>query len=104
MISSILMRQGLLLAQQIKRQLDENIDDCIPIEGCGASRAPFKITNAVYSYTIIDKGTTSYLWDEVSREADIYHILSRLQSSMVLMFLGVINLAKIYFLHRAGEI
>ncbi|KAH8431444.1 uncharacterized protein LDX57_009106 [Aspergillus melleus] len=92
------------LVQQIKQQLDENIDDCTPMGGCGASGAPFKITCAVYGYTVVGKGTTSYLWDEVSREADIYRILSRLQGSVVPVFLGAIDLAKIYFLHGAGEI
>ncbi|KAB8079758.1 hypothetical protein BDV29DRAFT_187078 [Aspergillus leporis] len=93
------------LVQQIKQQLDENLDrDCTPMGGCGASGAPFKITCSVYGYTVVGKGTTSYLWDEVKREADIYHILRRAQGSAVPVFLGAIDLAKIYFLHGAGEI
>lgn len=40
----------------------------------------------------------------MKREADIYHILSRVQGSAVPVFLGAIDLAKIYFLHGAGEI
>lgn len=38
------------------------------------------------------------------READIYRILSRVQGFVVPVFLGAIDLAKIYFLHGAGEI
>jgi hypothetical protein len=33
-----------------------------------------------------------------------YHVLQRAQASAVPVFLGAINLAKIYFLHGAGEI
>lgn len=72
--------------------------------GCGASGAPFKITCFAYGYTLVGKGTTSRLWSEVSREADIYHILSRVQGSAVPVFLGTIDLAMTYFLHGAGEI
>lgn len=92
------------LVQLIKQQLDEDIDDCTPMGRCGASGAPFKITSAKYGYTIVGKGTTSYLWKKVSREADIYRILSRLQGLVVPVFLGTIDLAKIYFLSGAGEI
>lgn len=64
------------LVWRIKQQLDQNLDiDCTPMEGCGASRAPFKITCIVYGYTIVGKETTSYLWNEVKRETDIYYIL-----------------------------
>ena len=72
--------------------------------GCGASGAPFKVTCTAYGYTVVAKGTTSRLWKEVSREADIYRILWRAQGSAVPVFLGAIDLAKIYFLHGAGEI
>ncbi|KAB8069197.1 hypothetical protein BDV29DRAFT_57075 [Aspergillus leporis] len=92
------------LVQRIKQQLDKNIDDCTPMGGCGASGAPFKITCAAYGYTVVGKGTTSRLWNEVSREADIYRILSQVQGSAVPVFLGAIDLAKIYFLDRAGAI
>ncbi|KAF5859880.1 hypothetical protein ETB97_002239 [Aspergillus alliaceus] len=93
------------LVQQIKRQLDENLDrDCMPMGGCGASGALFKITCTAYGYTVVGKGTTSYLWNEVKREADIYRILWRVQGSAVPAFLGAIDLAKIYFLHGAGQI
>ncbi|KAB8227884.1 uncharacterized protein BDW43DRAFT_234143 [Aspergillus alliaceus] len=96
------------LVQQIKQQLDQNLDrDCTPIGACGAcgaSGAPFKITCTAYGYTVVGKGTTSYLWNEVKREADIYRILWQAQGSAVPVFLGAIDLAKIYFLHGAGEI
>ena len=92
------------LVQNIKQQLDRYIDDCTPMGGCGASGAPFKITCFAYGYTLVGKGTTSRLWSEVSREADIYHILSRVQGSAVPVFLGAIDLAMTYFLHGAGEI
>ncbi|KAL5050645.1 hypothetical protein BDW71DRAFT_194403 [Aspergillus fruticulosus] len=54
--------------------------------------APFKVTGAAHGYTIVGKATTSRRWKEVSSEADVY------------LFLGAIDLAKVYFLHSAGEI
>ncbi|KAJ6105282.1 hypothetical protein N7523_010092 [Penicillium sp. IBT 18751x] len=92
------------LVRLLKAQLDENIDRCTPLGGCGAYGAPFKLTCVVYGYTVIGKGTTSGLWKEVSREAEVYRILQKAQGSAVPVFLGTIDLAKIYFLHGAGEI
>ena len=88
----------------LKAQLDENIDWCIPFGSYGAYGAPFKLTCATYGYTIIGKGTTSGLWKEVSREAQVYQLLRKAQGSAVPVFLGTIDLVKIYFLHGAGEI
>ena len=93
------------LVELLKQQLDEDLDhNCTPFGNCGAYGAPFKITCATYGYTIVGKGTTSRLWKEVSQEADIYHVLRKAQGSAVPVFLGAIDLAKIYFLHAAGEI
>ncbi|OQD78749.1 hypothetical protein PENANT_c084G07588 [Penicillium antarcticum] len=92
------------LMLSLKRQLDENIDRCIPLGGCGSYGAPFKLTCMKYGYTVIGKGTTSGLWEEVSREAQVYQILRKAQGSAVPVFLGTIDLAKIYFLHGAGQI
>ncbi|KAL4775444.1 hypothetical protein BDW60DRAFT_143567 [Aspergillus nidulans var. acristatus] len=93
------------LVRRIKQQLDQNLDvDCTPMGGCGASGAPFKITCTAYGYTVVGKGTTSYLWNEVKREADIYRILWRAQGRAVPVFLGTIDMAMTYFLHGAGEI
>ena len=88
----------------LKAQLDENIDRYIPLRGCGAYGAPFKLSCIIYGYTVVGKGTTSGLWKEVSREAEVYRILQKAQGSAVPVFLGTIDLAKIYFLHGAGEI
>ncbi|KAJ5143699.1 uncharacterized protein N7515_002486 [Penicillium bovifimosum] len=88
----------------LKNQLDEDIDRCIPLGGCGSYGAPFKLTCTKYGYTVIGKGTTSGLWKEVSREAQVYQILRKAQGSAVPVFLGTIDLAKIYFLHGAGQI
>lgn len=88
----------------LKGQLDENIDRCIPIGGCGSYGAPFKLTCTKYGYTVIGKGTTAGLWKEVSREAQVYQILRTAQGSAVPVFLGTIDLAKIYFLHGAGQV
>ena len=52
----------------------------------------------------IGKGTTSGLWKEVSREAQVYRVLRKAQGSAVPVFLGTIDLAKMYFLHGAGQI
>jgi hypothetical protein len=88
----------------LKAQLDENIDRCMPLGNCGAYGAPFKLICAKYGYVVVGKGTTSGLWKEVSREAQVYQILQKAQASAVPVFLGTIDLAKIYFLHGAGEI
>ncbi|OQD74458.1 hypothetical protein PENANT_c175G04444 [Penicillium antarcticum] len=88
----------------LKNQLDENIDRCIPFGGCGSYGAPFKLTCMKYGYTVIGKGTTSGLWKEVSREAEVYRVLRKVQGSAVPVFLGAMDLAKIYFLHGAGQI
>ncbi|KAF7590999.1 hypothetical protein BBP40_002141 [Aspergillus hancockii] len=85
------------LVQQIKQQLDQNLDrNCTPMGGCGASGAPFKITCTAYGYTVVGKGTTSYLWNEVKREADIYRPRStsytELGGSVICyLWLGVVN-------------
>lgn len=92
------------LVRLLKAQLDENIDRCAPFGSCGAYGAPFKLTCTAYGYTIVGKGTTSGLWKVVSREAQVYHILRKAQGSAVPVFLGIIDLEKIYFLHGAGEI
>ena len=92
------------LVRLLNAQLDEDIDRCIPLSGCGSYGALFKLTCVEYGYTVIGKGTTSGLWKEVSREAEVYQILRKAQGSAVPVFLGTIDLAKIYFLHGAGEI
>lgn len=93
------------LVKKLKAQLDRDLDqNCTPIGPCGSSGAPFKITCATFGYTVVGKGTTSRLWGEVSREADIYRVLQRAQGSAVPVFLGAINLALTYFLHGAGRI
>lgn len=90
-----------ILVQQLKQQLDGNIDhNFTPMRGCGASGAPFKLTCAAYGYTMVGKGTTSWLWSQVSREAEVYGVLQQAQGSAVP---GAINLANIYFLLGAGE-
>ncbi|KKK12260.1 hypothetical protein ARAM_002694 [Aspergillus rambellii] len=93
------------LVELLKQQLDEDLDhNCTPFGNCGAYGAPFKITCATFGYTVVGKGTTTHLWKEVSREAEIYHILQKAQASAVPVFLGTIDLANIYFLHGAGKI
>ncbi|CAG8293549.1 unnamed protein product, partial [Penicillium salamii] len=92
------------LILSLKNQLDENIDRCIPLGGCGSYGAPFKFTCMKYGYTVVGKGTTSGLWKEVSREVQVYRVLRKAQGSAVPVFLGTIDLAKIFFLHGAGQI
>ncbi|KAK9234555.1 hypothetical protein V1525DRAFT_452607 [Lipomyces kononenkoae] len=85
------------LVQLVKQQLDEDLDHNIkPFGVCGSYGAPFKITYVPYGYTV--------LWNEVSREADIYRILQKAQGSAVPVFLGAIDLKMIYFLHGGAEI
>ncbi|GKZ29600.1 hypothetical protein AbraIFM66950_005632 [Aspergillus brasiliensis] len=93
------------LVKKLNAQLDQDLDhNCTPIGPCGSSGAPFKITCATFGYTVVGKGTTSRLWGEVSREADVYRVLKRVQGSAIPVFLGAINLAQTYFLHGAGRI
>jgi hypothetical protein len=92
------------LVLSLKRQLDDVIDRCIPLGGCGSYGAPFKLTCTAYGYTVVGKGTTSGLWKEVSREAEVYKILRKAQASAVPVFLGAMDLAKVYFLHGAGPV
>ncbi|KAJ5337313.1 uncharacterized protein N7506_005335 [Penicillium brevicompactum] len=89
------------LMLSLKSQLDEDMDRCIPFGDCGSYGAPFKLTCMEYGYTVIGKGTTVGLWKEVSREAEVYRVLHKAQGSAVPVFLGTIDLAKIYFLHGA---
>ncbi|KAH8431854.1 uncharacterized protein LDX57_009505 [Aspergillus melleus] len=71
---------------------------------CGLSGAPFKVTCVRYGYTVVGKGTTCFLWRQLEREADVYRMLSPVQGSAVPVFLGKINMQKIYRLHGAGKI
>ena len=95
------------LVQLLKEQLDQDLDhNCTPFGDCESyyRGAPFKITCAKYGYTVVGKGTTSRLWKEVSREAEVYHFLQNIQGVAATAFLGAIDLNMIYFLHGAGEI
>ncbi|KAK5125896.1 hypothetical protein LTR08_005108 [Meristemomyces frigidus] len=89
----------------LKQQLDIDVDSqCIPFGSCGASGAAFKLRCISHGYTIVGKGTTSWLWNGVSREANFYEVLHGVQGSAVPVFLGTIDLKQTYFLHGAGEI
>ncbi|CDM35111.1 unnamed protein product [Penicillium roqueforti FM164] len=44
---------------------------------------PFELACVEYGYTVIGKGTTSGLWKEVSREAQVYQILRKAQSANI---------------------
>ncbi|KAL4821546.1 hypothetical protein BDW67DRAFT_190958 [Aspergillus spinulosporus] len=94
-----------MLIEQLKQQLDKNIDqDCTPMGDCGATGAPFKVTCTAFGYTVVGKGTTSDLWDVVSREAEVYRFLRQAQGSAVPVSLGKVNLAKFFYVHGAGKI
>lgn len=93
------------LVQMVKEQLDEDLDhNFTPMGDRGSYAAPFKVTCAAYGYTIVGKATTSRCWKVVSSEADVYRILRPVQGSAVPVFLGAIDLDRVYFLHGAGEI
>ena len=93
------------LVQRVKKQLGKDIDsNCTPMGGCGASGAPFRVTYAKYGYTVVGKGTTSGLWNQLLNEADVYRVLRQVQGSAVPVFLGAIDLDKTYFLHGVGAI
>ncbi|KAJ5131248.1 uncharacterized protein N7515_007287 [Penicillium bovifimosum] len=90
------------LISLLKQQMDEDIDRCIPFGSRGSYGAPFKLTCSIHGYTVVGKGTTAVIWAKaVSQEADIYHILRKAQGSAVPVFLGKIDLAKIYFRYSA---
>lgn len=91
--------------QLLKEQLNQDLDhNCTPFRDCGSYSAPFKITCAKYGYTVVGKRTTSQLWKEVSRKAEIYRVLQKVQGLAIPVFLEAINLKMIFFLHRAGKI
>ncbi|TWU70513.1 hypothetical protein ED733_000437 [Metarhizium rileyi] len=93
------------LLQKLKEQLDDDIDaNCTPFAHRGAYAVPFKLTLATHGYTIVGKGTTSARWGEVSKEIQVYKILQKSQGAAVPVFLGAIDLAKIYFVSGAGDI
>ncbi|KAJ5865220.1 uncharacterized protein N7529_007136, partial [Penicillium soppii] len=58
-------------------------ESVVYILNCGSYGAPFKLTCTKHGYTVIGKGTTSGLWKEVSREAQVYRILRKAQDSAV---------------------
>ncbi|PYH96496.1 hypothetical protein BO71DRAFT_439458 [Aspergillus ellipticus CBS 707.79] len=79
----------------LNKQMDKSIDQCIPSEcESGSHGVPFKLTCSPYGYTVVGKGTTVGLWDEVSREAEVYHILWKAQGSAVPVFLGKMDLKR----------
>jgi hypothetical protein len=84
--------------------LKNHIGRCIPLGGCGSYGASFKLTYMEFGYTVNGKGTTSGLWKEVSRDAQVYLVLRKAQGSAVPVSLGTVVLAEIYFLHGAEEI
>lgn len=93
------------LVRMLNQQLDTNLDEyCTLLEVCKSSGALSKITCAKYGYTVVGKGTTSYLWKEVSQEDDVYRILRSAQGITVPMFLGKIDLKLVYFVHSVEEI
>ncbi|KAL4938515.1 hypothetical protein BDV06DRAFT_200776 [Aspergillus oleicola] len=93
------------LVQMVKEQLDKDLDhNFTPMGFCGSYGAPFKVTCAAHGYTLVGKATTSQRWKRVSSEADVYRVLKPAQGSAIPVFLGAIDLAKVYFLHGAGSI
>lgn len=93
------------LAELLRQQLNNNIDYyCTPCGRPGIRGAPFKLTLMPYGYTFIGKGTTDHGWKEVQREAKVYQVLNSLQGSAVPIFLGTVNIQKVYFLHGGARI
>jgi hypothetical protein len=93
------------LAELLQQQLNDNVDRyCTPCGRPGIRGAPFKLTLMPYGYTFIGKGTTDHGWKEVQREADVYQVLHSLQGSAVPIFLGIISIQKVYFLHGGARI
>jgi hypothetical protein len=89
----------------VKEQLDRDLDhNFTPMGFRGGYSAPFKVTCAAHGYTVVGKATTLRRWKVVSREVDIYYILQHAQGSVIPVFLRAIDLAKVYFLHGAGDI
>ncbi|KAI2023087.1 hypothetical protein LOZ48_006106 [Ophidiomyces ophidiicola] len=65
-----------MLVLMLKQQLDKDLDNnCMSIGRSGSYEVSIKITSSLYGYTVIGKGTTLRLWEEVSQEADVDHVL-----------------------------
>ncbi|PLB48489.1 hypothetical protein P170DRAFT_319782, partial [Aspergillus steynii IBT 23096] len=92
------------LIRLLKDQLDRDVNCIKPMAGCGSAGAPFKITCERFGYTVVGKGTTCYVWPQVSAEEDVYRVLASLQGSVVPVFLGKIDLEKSYFLLEVGDV
>lgn len=93
------------LTRLLKQQLDADLDHyCTPCGPSGIRGAPFKLSPMPYGYTFIGKGTTDRGWEEVRREAEVYRVLQPVQGSAVPVFLGTVDLNKIYFLHGGARI
>lgn len=93
------------LVQKLKEQLNNNIDaNCTPFADRGAYGVPFKLTLSVHGYTVVGKGTSRELWDEVSMEIPAYRLLQVCQGSAVPVYLGSIDLEKSYHVTGAGHI
>jgi hypothetical protein len=93
------------MVKNLKQQLDKDVDHhCEPSGECGRTGAPFRVRCQSHGYTFVGKGTTSSLWQIVSREAMFYQLLASAQGVATTVFLGTIDMAQSYFLHGAGEI
>ncbi|PYI02208.1 hypothetical protein BO78DRAFT_464138 [Aspergillus sclerotiicarbonarius CBS 121057] len=88
------------LVECIQNQLDRDIDSCYPIGKEGLHGSIFVITLQGYGYTLIGKGT-EYL---STLEGSIYQKLEPVQGLAVPVYLGDINLQKVYYLDSGREI
>ena len=85
--------------QLIQQQLGEDMDhDCEPLGKQGARGALFKISLRRSGYTLVGKGTVQAFVEDLRHEGRIYRRLENLQGSVIPVYLGNIDLPKVYYL------
>ncbi|TWU71093.1 hypothetical protein ED733_002868 [Metarhizium rileyi] len=86
----------------LRAQLETTLDDGItPLKQSGARCVLFKVTLLAYGYTFVSKGTIEAFIPDLEREAAVYRRLDDLQSILVPVFLGAVDLRPLnrtYFL------
>ena len=87
------------LAQHIRRQLEENLDNgCDPLGKQGARGALFKLTLHSHGYTFVAKGTVEAFIRKLEHEGRVYQHLQEVQGELIPVYLGNISLVNPYLL------
>jgi hypothetical protein len=85
--------------QMIQQQLGKDLDhDCEPLGKQGTGGALFRITLAEWGYTLVGKGTVEAFVPDLQHEGQIYQRLDAIQGECIPVYLGNIDLLKVYYL------